>query len=305
MSDKVETLNVKGVELEVFQKKNIQIFNPRNHLLVEVDEYTLQFIRDYDASNEPEETLDQFLFSRKKRNLVDLKLLQFDFPTSNFTFLMKLLGSKWMKLLGILFIAVFVISVLFEGNKLITYYTLKDHFQPKNLLYILCAQLIIVLLHELGHVYAYLQNIKVTKIRMGFLIRYFCLPLFYSNVNFYRQLSKQAQLKIMVAGIKTQAFIGGILFLIMMFLKWDLFYYLYAVNILMILINCLPFLRLDGYWIINLLIGSENYMNNFLQFLSGKRQIKKSELLLGIINSLFILSVFSSGAVYMYLNLSK
>ena len=62
----------------------------------------------------------------------------------------------------------------------------------------------------------------------------------------------------------------------------------------------MPFLKLDGYWIINQMIGSEDYMNSFKQFIFKRQKIKSSELLLGLVNCILIATVILSGVYWVF-----
>ncbi|MGQ0441067.1 hypothetical protein ACT4UT_33110, partial [Bacillus sp. B-TM1] len=64
--------------------------------------------------------------------------------------------------------------------------------------------------------------------------------------------------------------------------------------------NMMPFLKLDGYWIINQMIGSEDYMNSFKQFIFKRQKIKSSELLLGLVNCILIATVILSGVYWVF-----
>ncbi|MFG5486058.1 hypothetical protein ACFJX2_14095, partial [Enterococcus faecalis] len=86
----------------------------------------------------------------------------------------------------------------------------------RTLVVVYVGQLIITMIHELGHYYYYQKYISSNQFRFGFLLRYFFLFMFYTNVNFIEQLSKKKQLKIMIGGIQIQMMISGILCLIML-----------------------------------------------------------------------------------------
>ncbi|CEY40259.1 Uncharacterised protein [Streptococcus pneumoniae] len=62
----------------------------------------------------------------------------------------------------------------------------------------------------------------------------------------------------------------------------------------------MPFLKLDGYWIINQMIDSEDYMNSFKQFIFKRQKIKSSELLLGLVNCILIATVILSGVYWVF-----
>ena len=48
------------------------------------------------------------------------------------------------------------------------------------------------------------------------------------------------------------------------------------------------------------MIGSEDYMNSFKQFIFKRQKIKSSELLLGLVNCILIATVILSGVYWVF-----
>ena len=61
-------------------------------------------------------------------------------------------------------------------------------------------------------------------------------------------------------------FLGSLLSIIYFLSNSNIFLYIYTINCIIIFINLMPFLKLDGYWVINLVIDSEDYMKKFKSF---------------------------------------
>ncbi|MGH2037518.1 hypothetical protein [Enterococcus faecalis] len=160
------------------------------------------------------------------------------------------------------------------------------------------GQLIITMIHELGHYYYYQKYISSNQFRFGFLLRYFFLFMFYTNVNFIEQLSKKKQLKIMIGGIQIQMMISGILCLIMLVNSSRILILLFFLNSFNILINLLPFIKTGGYWIVNLLIDSQDYMSSFKSWIKKeKKDIRLVEILLSLANIVIIFFIILMGAI--------
>ena len=95
----------------------------------------------------------------------------------------------------------------------------------------------------------------------------------------------------MLSGVMGQMILGSLLAIMYLLSSSDVILYIYITNCIIIFTNMMPFLKLDGYWIINQMIGSEDYMNSFKQFIFKRQKIKSSELLLGLVNCILIATV--------------
>ncbi|BCD27351.1 hypothetical protein BC30102_0387 [Bacillus cereus] len=115
-----------------------------------------------------------------------------------------------------------------------------------------------------------------------------------------RTLERKQKISIMLSGIVGQMLLGSLLAIVYFLSKSDVILYVYLINCIIIFINMMPFLKLDGYWVINLIIGSEDYMKNFKKFILNRQKIKSSELLLGLVNFILITAVISSGVYWVF-----
>jgi len=174
------------------------------------------------------------------------------------------------------------------------------NFNVYHLIYIYVAQLFIVSFHEFSHYYTYRKYIRSDKMRFGIIIRYFFLLLFFTNVNYMRTLDKRKKIAIMLSGVMGQMILGSLLAIMYLLSSSDVILYIYITNCIIIFTNMMPFLKLDGYWIINQMIGSEDYMNSFKQFIFKRQKIKASELLLGLVNCILIATVILSGVYWVF-----
>jgi putative peptide zinc metalloprotease protein len=295
---KVQILNCCNVEIEYFESDDIYLFNPKNDKMIKADPPTFEFIKNYD-SHDPEQKvpgLENFLFGKKKINWMHFKIIRFEIPSQVFNKVNALEKYTFFKIFFITSVLFFLLSMPFIISRAVSAYQSGTHsFSFTHLIYIYLAQLIIIMLHEFGHYYSYNKYIGTTKMRFGVLVRYLFLLLFYNNVNFMRTLEKREKLWITISGVLTQLFAGGILAAIYLMSFNNIILYIYAVNILIAATNLLPFLRLDGYWALNLLISSEDYMREFKNWIFKRKRIRKIEFVLGVLNLLLIIGVLSSG----------
>lgn len=298
----VKGLKIGNVHLEYLENDDdVYFYNPANQRMVHGNRETLTFLKNYHQTNEKVKEVDHFLYGKKKLNPLHLKILQFEMKSQWMDKLVSISQQKQFKYFFITIILIFFIMIPFVFEKAYLYYVTGAYqFKWYHLLYIFLAQILIVQLHEFGHYLTYRKYVRTKTARFGVMIRYFFIPLFYTNVNYMRTLQKKQRIRILLSGVITQLFTGGILSIAYILTENNLILYLYMVNILIIVLNIIPFLRMDGYWLINLFIDSDDYMNSFTQFIFKRKQIQFLELLFAIVNIVLILFVIIIGTVFAY-----
>lgn len=117
----------------------------------------------------------------------------------------------------------------------------------------------ISILHELCHS-AVAMNLgcNVKRIGLGF---YRIIPVFFSDVSDIWRLPARDRVSVDAAGIFAQAVIGIALYAISISSAEPMatgVRYLFAANLFVIVLNLLPFARLDGYWIVSDLFDVAN-----------------------------------------------
>lgn len=129
------------------------------------------------------------------------------------------------------------------------------------LLFFYPAVLLILLSHEFGHAAAsYRFGVKPKEIGIGL---YLIFPVLYTDVTDIWRLSKWKRVIVNLGGLYVQLLINLLLigFLVANFGDYDritISRYLIQLNVAMLIINTLPFIKLDGYWIYSDLFSLPN-----------------------------------------------
>lgn len=280
--------------------EDVYIFNTNNERMVQSTSEMIDYLREYEPGNNTNDpAIDKFIFGAGKRKLLEFKLKGFSISKTFFSVFLKFMDTPAATTIRLILTGLGILLLpLFFQRGLADYFTEMERIDWKVLVIVYISQLMITMIHELGHYYYYQKYIRSDQFRFGFLLRYFFLFMFYTNVNFMDQLSKKKQLKIMLAGVQIQLMISGIICLLMFCVSSRILTLLFFLNVLNILINMVPFIKTDGYWIINLLIGSQDYMSSFKSWLKReKKDIKRSEILLSLVNVSVIFYIILTGVI--------
>ena len=137
------------------------------------------------------------------------------------------------------------------------------------------------MLHELGHaICCYKNGGKVLS--MGLML-FFLMPCFFCDVSdIYMFKDRKKSFSVAVSGIAinyAMGTLGCILFILLsahnIYIPLLLFYYL--ANLGFVVFNLIPFVKLDGYWVVSSLLEVDNLMDkSILTFCTGV--IKPGEL---------------------------
>lgn len=136
---------------------------------------------------------------------------------------------------------------------------------------------LILCLHELGHIAALIKaNLSPQGISFGF---YLFMPILYVNLTDAWKLSKFMRTKLNLAGITVQLF-TNLLFMLFISIYSDPFlsgvaHKLLLTNTFIILLNLIPFLKFDGYWIVSDIASIPNLMKESGSYIT-RLFVKKS-----------------------------
>lgn len=243
-----------------------------------------------------ESPLYNFVEHKKKINILDFSLLKFKMPNSYIAKVGKY--TKITNMNTLIFISM-ILSALFILLNL-DFYKLDFKEINSNIIYyvVICylTQLFILSLHEISHYYYYNDFFKPKYSVFGITFRYFSLFLFFTSVPFIDLMDKKNKEKLILAGIKTQIFIMGILSTYGLFFGYNTYFQLiYYLNFSAIIFNLLPFFKLDGFWYASSILHSDNYMIYFSDMLKRRKQFNFVVFIMGLFNILliFLLVIYS------------
>lgn len=294
----IQNLTVEHIKFEyLISDTNLYLLNTENNRMIKTSLEMLEYLENYEFNNEENDpNIDNFIFGPKKRKLSDFHLKEFQLKKSKLDGVINCVSNKYVKIIFILLIVFGICTFPYFFKEFLTS-SISSELQISwsVSLGLFVCQLLITCIHEFGHYYYYQKYVQSEKLQVGVLLRYIFMPMFYTNVNFMEQLNKKKQIKIIIAGVSAQLVVNGLLSILLFATMNRMVFLLFFINIFNILMNLIPFLKMDGYWLINIVIGSEDYMKAFKSFLLEKKRIKISEFILGSVNSMIILWVLIIG----------
>jgi putative peptide zinc metalloprotease protein len=181
-------------------------------------------------------------------------------------------GNKLQFLFGQkIFSPLLILSVAFS----VTFYSLYADFTFLKLrvgfVEYIYSYFIIVLIHELGHVCAaYYYGIKGLKVSVG---AYFIWPVFFVELNRQILLTRKKRIIVSSGGIYFQMLLTLFCLFLYTILQNDFILLIVNLNHAVVLLNILPILILDGYWIYSDFYRIEN-LNNKAKELTKKSVFK-------------------------------
>lgn len=162
----------------------------------------------------------------------------------------------------------------------------------------------IMIMHELGHLVA-CNKYEVNTGRIGIGLYIFIPRVFVKIIDISRQ-SKVAKISIDFGGVYFQMIYNIILFILYYILNINIFLYLIAINTIFIFINILPFLKLDGFWIVTDFFEIKNIHYRFVKsYIESKNEKKYLKILLLIIYifTLLLNFIFFYNAIFYLANI--
>lgn len=203
-----------------------------------------------------------------------------------------------------------IILFVYDFNDLTAHFLKDFKFIHFVLFYI--VTIITIFLHEIGHALAckYFGG-KVKEI--GFLLLFFS-PALYCDVSGIRMFKKkQAKIITLLAGIFVQIFILSIMSILYHFIyEGSSFIATFALwNLIMVVSNIVPFIKLDGYWILSSWVNIPNLYEKSLKYALGnksgvlfnerERRYSKFVKVFGVLNISFVFVSIVIGFVGLYI----
>lgn len=281
------------LKVEVFMIDKIKLYTLKldQEELVVYNEYNNKMILtetkfyDYVQKNYlllKDSPLHDFLYSKKKKKILEFQIFKVDINISKLNKILpvfKYLNSKMLVVISILMIFFNSKNNVNSNEEIIFNY---DNL--KTVIFLVICQFIISGMHELSHLYVYSKNIDIKKVSMGISLRYLCLPLIFINVPFMNYMKKDSKLALISAGIKCQIIILGVSSLIGIFFYNEYLTLFNIMNLSIIILNGIPFLKMDGYWYISTLLSVDDYMETYFSYFLKKAKVSKKIMLIGTLN---------------------
>jgi len=157
--------------------------------------------------------------------------------------------------IGLLLVAVGVLTISFRFNEIFKVDSLILPFWQYILIYFIYT--VIIFCHELGHGFTckYFGG-TIGKIGVAFIL---FNPAMYCDISAIREFrEKHKQVLSSMAGFIVNAIFIGIFSILFHFYPCNFYKLLIILNGTSILINAIPFIRLDGYWILSFITGIQN-----------------------------------------------
>ncbi|EOT0258750.1 hypothetical protein [Staphylococcus aureus] len=286
-----ETLvNNKSIEIIRENEDRYIIYNKNNDRTIIGNQEVFEYLIDHQNITE-ESPLYNFIEKKKKFNILEFNILSFNI---NSKYINKVSSFSRITTNNIVVLLALFISIVY----IMTNVPLKvPSINNQNIFVFLGAfwlsELFLTVVHELSHFYYYQRNFKSNYTKFGVTIRYISLILFFTSVPFIRILEKKEKKELILAGIKTQISINGLLVIticIAPILQDQFFIQIFLiVNLLSVLVNIIPFFKLDGYWYISSVLNQHNYMVYYYKMLNKKAPFNFVIFVLGTINILLII----------------
>lgn len=234
---------------------------------------------------------------KEKFNLLNIKIPLFDIDSQ-----LEKVCNLLRKYRGLLYTTacLFIFLIIFGGLTIILVF--DDIFKIENLIlpfwqYILIYFIytFIIFCHEMGHgIACKFFGGKVGKIGIAFIL---FNPAMYCDISSIREFNdRHKQILCCFAGFVVNAVYIGVFSLLYFFNPCNFYKALIILNTTSILINAIPFIRLDGYWILSFGSGIQNLYNKSLRKITDVKKILNSNsredyflLVYGVVSGLIIL----------------
>lgn len=260
------------------------LYNPTNDRMIMATQPLEEYLPTIEDRDNP---LNQFYTSKKqKQSLANIHLLSMTCNSNKAFYLKKVIYFLLNDYVSLVSLVVALVCTSLLLNNLIKVGSTLKIYEIISLYLVFCF--IIIPLHEYSHFVVYDRFFNFSKVKFGFAIRYLSLLVFFTKVPFYQLLTPSQKKTTALAGIKMQVFIWAILALFCMLYPNHFILIILITNIGMIVINSIPFLKLDGYWYLSSILHTTDYMEEFGKMLLGKSKKRFTILLIGFVNSCFI-----------------
>ena len=236
--------------------------------------------------------------NKKKNSLLWIKIPLLDSWKLNKLFsVLKYAFEKHLLMIGMFCI---FFSIVISAYMILTI----EKEYPLNSIFIMIIGYISLVIHEFGHASAaYKYKINVGKIGIGM---YFLCPVMYIDMTSAWRLASKQRVLIDFGGMYFQALTAIPLTIIGMISKNNLFYVCSIYVLAMSIYNLLPFLKLDGYWLLCDYFELNNLSQNAFKTIRDQIGNKNDKLtkkkkvyyIFSLIYSISIIFMFCIGIIY-------
>lgn len=154
------------------------------------------------------------------------------------------------------FFIVFIILNLFLNTLFIIFLQKTSINGIENWIIYIFLFISLLFTHEMGHALsAKAFGVNCKEIGLGL---YIIFPVLYTNLGESWRLFKEKRVIINLSGIYFQLILGSLLGFSALMVNSTIFTYLFFSNLLIILLNLNPFIKLDGYWVVSDLLATKN-----------------------------------------------
>lgn len=192
------------------------------------------------------------------------------------------------------------------------------HIDAKSMVLLMLTILPTGMIHEYAHSIACKHYGGEVK-KMGFLLFYF-LPAFYADVSdVYLIKRRKHRIIVCLAGVISNVILGNISLIIFCILYLNnitvyFFFYYYVINVGTAIYNLFPFVKMDGYWILQSIFSESNLMDKsktmlfmmifknrtYRDIFNDKKGLKRLYLLCGLMMVVFSLLFWYYGISTIY-----
>lgn len=237
---------------------------------------------------------------KEKFSLLNFKIIEWntEFILDKIKWINNIIFNKIFKLIFALLIIGSVISIFFISKKNINVFS-KEFYTTNSILEMVIVYLLMLIttgIHELSHALTMLHyNLEMKAIGIKL---YFLQLLIYCDLsNLYIIEDKRKKINTYLAGIVSQIFFTSLaictytLFLIGLNIRMDFIMIFAVLNFIGGILNVMPLVKFDGYWVLTTILGIYNLDSKALKQLKNvfkrEEKVTKGLLLFGIASIIF------------------
>lgn len=294
MDGRINYIYYKKQRIELYEyEDNIYMYNPQNNFFIKTSSSNKNYIIDSLSNNILPRGLEGIVYKKyNKGNVFYYHFYRRTFFVGEKKTLFEILGYLLnMKISFFLFLINLSLLPLISQSQKNLLLELPTSLNRESILItgiLVISTLVITIFHEMGHYIAYSKYFKSVSFSFGLAIRYFSFVVFFTNTPYINFLTKQKKIRVIIAGVQFQIFASVILSILLLMINNEVLLLIYLQNIGLIVINLLPFLKFDGFWLISNLLDCNDYMKAFYNIILGKGKKNIVIIIMGICNILMI-----------------
>lgn len=191
----------------------------------------------------------------------------------------------------ILLLLAFIIFIFQNINTDFDFTNMINNIEVHNIFFYIVIIFLTGTLHELSHTFV-AKSYSVSIPSIGIMLFYF-MPSFFvdiSGINFINE--KEKRVKILLSGILMNMNVATICLIFMMLFNINSNYIIFTIvlNFMMIIVNMIPYIEFDGYYILINLIENSTIKYSLLK----KNKSEPYEIIFSIISLFFVSSIIFS-----------